>query len=76
MLESEPLGVDGLDEKYEYAYLLVMMDDLSIFSWMEPTGACTARITALHLLTWCKTLGLADAWVSDTATHFKNNVMT
>jgi len=52
-----------------------MMDDLSNFTWMEPTGACTARLTAHHLLNWCKTLGVPDVWVSDTATHFKNTIM-
>ncbi|CAB1109830.1 unnamed protein product [Ectocarpus sp. CCAP 1310/34] len=73
--KSGPLGADGLDESDGYVYLLVMMDDLSNFAWMEPTGTCTARLTAQHLLNWCKTLGVPEVWVSDTATHFKNSVM-
>ena len=43
--------------------------------WLEPTGACTARLTAQHLLTWCKVLGVPDVFVSDTASHFKNHMM-
>ena len=73
--ESGPLGADGLDESGGFTYLLVLMDDLSNFVWLEPTGACTARLTAQHLLNWCKTLGVPDVWVSDTATHFKNKIM-
>ena len=50
--KSGPLGQDGLDESEGYVYLLIMMDDLSNFAWMEPTGACTATLTAKHLLNW------------------------
>eukprot|EP00752_Nemacystus_decipiens_P007839 g7004.t1 len=74
--KSGPLGQDGLDESDGYVYLLVMMDDLSNFAWLEPTGACTAALTAQHLLNWCKTLGVPDVWVSDTATHFKNKILS
>ena len=73
--KSGPLGPEGLDEPEGYVYLLIMMDDLSNFTWMEPTGACTATLTAKHLLNWCKTLGVPDVWVSDTASHFKNKTM-
>ena len=27
------------------------------------------------LLRWCKTLGVPEVWVGDTASHFKNRVM-
>ena len=73
--ESGPLGDDGLDEDGGYRYILVMLDDMSNWVWLEPTGACTARLTAEHLLTWCKTIGVPDVWVSDTASHFKNHMM-
>ena len=60
LAESGPLGDDGLDEiSHGYVYLLVM-DYLSNFCWLEPTGACTARLMAQHLFTWCKTLGIPD----------------
>ena len=52
------------------------MDDLSNFVLMEPVEVCTAEATAESLLTWCKTLGVPRVWVSDTATHFKNAILT
>ena len=55
-----------------YSYILVMMNDMSNWVWFEPTGACTARLTAQRLLAWSKTIGVPEVWVSDTASHFKN----
>ena len=49
------LGKDGLDEGDGFKYILVMMDGLSNFVWLEPTESCTAASTAKHLLRWCKT---------------------
>ena len=72
---SGPLGDDGLDEDGGYRYVLVMMDDMSNWVRLEPTEACTARLTAQHLLTWCKIIGVPGVWVSDTASHFKNQMM-
>ena len=69
------MGEDGLAERDGYKYILVLMDDLSNFVWLEPTESCTAAVTVQHLLTWCKTLGPPEVWVSDTASHFKNHVM-
>ena len=51
------LGDDSLDEDKGYRYILVMMDDMSDWVWLEPTEACTARLTAQHLLTWFKIMG-------------------
>ena len=73
--DSSPLGKDGLDEGDMFKYILVMMDDLSNFVWLEPTESCTAALTAKHLLRWGETLGLPDIWVSETASHFNNRVM-
>ena len=33
-----PLGKDGLDEGDGFKHILVMMDDLSNFVWLDPTG--------------------------------------
>ena len=41
--ESGPLGQDGLDEDEGFKYILVMLDDMSNWVWLEPAGACTAR---------------------------------
>ena len=69
---SGPLGGDGLDEDEGYRYTLAMMDDMSNWVWLEPTEACTARLTAQHILTWCKIIGVPEVLVSDTASHSKN----
>ena len=48
--DSGPLGKGGLDEGDGSTCVLVMMDDLSNFMWLEPTESCTAMSTAKHLL--------------------------
>ena len=42
--------------------ILVIMDDLSNFVSLEPAEACTAEVTAKHLLNWCKTMGVPRVW--------------
>ena len=63
---SGPLGNDGLDEDGGYNYILVMMDDMSNGCGLSPRE---------HALAWCKTIGVPEVWVSDTASHFKNHTM-
>ena len=48
--DSGPLGKGGLDEGDVFKYILVVMDDLSNFVWLEPTESCAAASTAKHLL--------------------------
>ena len=43
---------------------------------MDPVEVCTTEATADSLLTLCKTLGVPRVWVSDTATNFKNAILT
>ncbi|CAM9736765.1 unnamed protein product [Sphacelaria rigidula] len=52
------------------------MDGLSNFVALEPVAVCTAESTAGSLLNWCKTLGVPPVWLSDTAMHFKNTILT
>ena len=68
-------------EEDGFRYILVIMDDLSNFVSLEPAEACTAeactaQVTGKHLLNWCKTMGVPRVWVSDTATHFKNRLIS
>ena len=65
--DSGPLSKNGLDEGDGFKYILVMMDNLSNFVWLEP------RI--VHGSVDCQTLGVPKVRVSDTALHFKNRVM-
>lgn len=53
-----PLGADALNEGDGFKYILVIMDDLSNFVWLEPMEACTATLPIEHLLRWCTTLGV------------------
>ena len=50
--------VRGLPEEDGFRYILVIMDYLSNFVSLEPAEACTAEVTAKHLLNWCKTMGV------------------
>ena len=74
--ESGRQASKGLPEDSGFRYILVIMDDLSNFVLMEPVEVCTAEATTASLLTWCKTLGVPRVWVSDTATHYKNAILT
>ena len=74
--ESGPQASQGLSEDGGFRYILVIMDDLSNFVSMEPVEVCTAETTAAFLLTWYKTLRVPHVWVSDTATHFRNAILT
>ena len=49
---SGPEGSEGLPEEDGFRYNLVIMDDLSNFVSLEPAEACTAEVTAKHLLNW------------------------
>lgn len=56
----------GLNDGEEFKYILIMLDDLCNFLWLELSQACTAATTLRHLLPWCKLLGVPEVWVSDT----------
>ena len=58
--DSGTPGKVELDEGDGFKYILVMIDELSSFVWLEPTASCTAASTMKHLLRWCKTLGVPN----------------
>ena len=72
---SGPLGEDGLDEDEEYRYILVIMDGMSNWVWLQPTEVCTARLTVQNVWTWCKSIGVPEVWVSEIASNFKIQMM-
>ena len=57
-------------------YLLVMMDDFSNYVRLFPTATPTAEHAADSLLDWMSLLGNPEIVISDTATHFKNVLMS
>ena len=70
-----PLASHGLSEEAGFKYILVIMDDLSNFVTLERVAVCTAEATGVSLIDWFKTLWVSNVWVSDTATHFKNQIL-
>lgn len=56
-------------------YLLVNVEDVNAYTWMEPAATCTAAVTAETLLPLCAVMGVPRRWVSDTARHFKNRAL-
>ena len=72
---SGPEASEGLPEEDGFRSILVIMDDSSNFVSLEPAEACTAGVTAKHLLNWCKSTGVQGVWMSDTATQIKNRVI-
>jgi hypothetical protein len=57
-------------------YLLVMKDGFSGFVMLFPCQSCTTTATVEGLLAWFSIFGVANTWVSDRGTHFRNQVMT
>ena len=58
---SGPEGSEGLPEEDGFRYMLVIMDDLSNFVSLVPAEACTAEVTAKHLLNCTCSIG-ARLW--------------
>ena len=52
-----------------------MMEAVSNWLWLEPTVASTTRLTAQLLSAWCKTIVVPEVRVSETASHFKYDMM-
>ena len=55
--------------------MLVILEDVSGYTWLRPSRACTANGTVEELVRWCATFGPPTTWVSDNATHFHNRVV-
>ena len=65
-------GVDAADE---LQYVLVVLEDVSGYTWLRPSRARTANGIVEELVRWCATFGLPTTWVSDNGTRFHNRVM-
>lgn len=50
-----------------HEYLLVLVEDMSGFVWLESARSCTAGTTARSFIKWCAMMGAPRVWVSDTA---------
>jgi hypothetical protein len=59
----------------EFNELLVIKDDLSHYTELFPAKTPTAEAAASALLDWFTRFGVPSTIVSDTASHFKNQVL-
>ena len=66
------VGVDAADG---FQYVLVILEDVSGYTRLRPSRACTANGTVEELVRWCATFGPPTKWVSDSATHLCNRVV-
>lgn len=58
-----------------YAYVLVLLQDVSGYIWLAPAKSCSARFTSRQLVPWCATFGASRSWASDNGTHFRSRVV-
>ena len=72
---SGRLGDHGFDDDKGYRYILVTMNDMSNWVWLELADAWTAHLTGQHFFSWGKIIGVPKVWVSDTASRLNNQVM-
>ena len=63
-------GIDAADGSQ---YVLVILEDVSRYTWLSPSRACTANDTVEELVGRCATFGPPPTWVGDNATHFRNH---
>lgn len=67
-----------VSEETGLAYVLVMVQDVSGFVWLEPVQCATAAEaeTVAALVKGCIIFGHLLVWVGDTAIHFNDGLMT
>ena len=58
-----------------YAYVLVLVNNVSSFVSLQPAASCTSEVAARSILEWVSGLGTPEVFVSDGAPHFKNETL-
>ena len=71
---SDAIETGGLVEG-GYKHVLVLMDDVSRFVWLEKTVSCSMGVAARSVVKWCASVGVPEAFTSDGGTHFTGQVM-
>lgn len=59
----------------DMAYVLIIKDDASQYTWLSPAASCTTEAALQSLLSWFAAFGVSRIWQSDQGTHFKNTLM-
>ena len=47
----------GVDAEDGFQYVLVILEDVSGYTWLRPCRACTANGMVEELVRWCATFG-------------------
>ena len=67
--ESDAIDMGGLVDG-GFKHVLVLMDDVSRFVWLEEAESCSMEVAARSVLNWCASFGVPKAFTSDGGTHF------
>ena len=65
----------GIDAADGLQYVLGIPEDVSGYTFLPPSRACTANGTVDELVRWCAVFEPPTTWVSDNATHFLNHMV-
>ena len=63
------------ESKKGVSYVLIIKDDATSYTWLTPCERADAEHTVDTLLKWFASFGVAQTWISDKGSHFKNTVM-
>ena len=73
--KSDAIDTGGLvDGGYKYM-LLILMDDVGWFVWLEEAVSYSMEVAARSVLKWCALFGVPKAFTSNGGTHFTGQVM-
>ena len=72
--ESDATDTGGLVDR-DYKHVLVLMDDVSRFVWLEEAVSCSMEVAARSVLKWFASFGVPNAFTSNDGTHFTGQVM-
>ncbi|ETV78978.1 hypothetical protein H257_07762 [Aphanomyces astaci] len=68
--------VDGESAPGSLKYVLVIKDDISGFVRLHASTTASAAETAAALMEWFGLFGVVRTWVSDSGSHFKNELVS
>ena len=72
--ESDAIDMGGLVDG-GYKHVLILMDGVCRFVWLEEAVSCSMEVAARSVLKWCASFGVPKAFTSDGGTHFTGQVM-
>ena len=73
-VQCDAIYTGGLVDR-GYKHVLVFMDDVSRFVWLEEAVSCSMEVAARSVLKWCASFGVPKAFTSDGGTPFTGQMM-